>query len=241
MDEGDVEVGPKLLDEEVEGVLVLGEDEELLARVVAQPFLGHHLEQFVQLALGAGSLGLLRLDQEGPQRLEFGLQLDDGGRQPLLECLLLQLPQLGLVKVADILGVLREDARLEVLAVAQVGLRIGQCPFEPVNPSLEGALDRPHRRGEAALHRCQGKAGGAASRLPPDLSELLADEVRDRVVKVKLLALKLVAQRVRIARTEQLVARHVDHLLLGDLAVLRRVQLELLRTAVAVGVGIKQP
>ena len=66
VDQGDVEVGAELLDEVVERVLVLGEDEELLARVVAQAFLGHDVEQLVQLPLGAGGLGLLGLDQQRP-------------------------------------------------------------------------------------------------------------------------------------------------------------------------------
>ena len=104
VDDCDVEVAAELLDEVVEGVLVLGEDQQLLRLIVSEPFLGDDVEQLVQLAFGSGRFGVLGLDEQRSKCLDSASSSATVVRQPLLECLLLEFPQLVLVQVGDASG-----------------------------------------------------------------------------------------------------------------------------------------
>ena len=68
VDLGDLEVLGQVLDQVVEGVLVLGEDQQLLAAVLLQPEAGDHVEKLGQLALGPAVLDLLGQGEQRPQR-----------------------------------------------------------------------------------------------------------------------------------------------------------------------------
>ena len=82
----------ELLGQEVQGVLVLGEDQQLEGPVPAQSPLVEHAKQFVPLDFGSRGLGVLGLSQQRPHHLEFGPQLLDRAWQPLLKGTLLRFP-----------------------------------------------------------------------------------------------------------------------------------------------------
>jgi hypothetical protein len=79
VDDGDIEVGSQLFDEEVEGVFVFGEDQQFGGLVIAKSLVLHHVEQFVELDFGTELLGLLGLHKQGAQCSEFIFQFGDRG------------------------------------------------------------------------------------------------------------------------------------------------------------------
>ena len=131
--------------EKIEGVPVLGEDQQLDGSISSKTLVVENAEQFIQLDLGAGSLRLLGSGQQRPHHIEFGLQLRDRGRQPLVECPLFKPPLVLLGEIGDRVGVVREDQRGEILPAPQIRLGILERPLESSDPALQGTLDCPHR------------------------------------------------------------------------------------------------
>ena len=171
VDLGDLEVLGQVLHQVIEGVLVLGEDQQLPAAVLFQPEAGDHVEEFGQLALGPAVLDLLGQRQQRPHRLAFSFQLADGVGQPFLQGFFLSLPAGLLVKVVKILNI-GEQRGLERFAAAQVGCRVFQRFVDPVEPPLQGPADRPGAGGDPALHGGQREPGGGLGLLTADLPEL---------------------------------------------------------------------
>ncbi len=71
VDHRDLEVRAQLFDEELERVLVLGEDQQLLGGIVPDAVLLQDLPEFIELDLAAESLGFLCLRKQRTYSLEF--------------------------------------------------------------------------------------------------------------------------------------------------------------------------
>ena len=157
VDLGDLEVRGQVLDQVVQSVLVLGEDQQLLAAVFLQAQVLDHVEKLGQLALCPPGLDLLGEGEQRQQRRFLSFQLSDRVRQPLLQRFLFKLPAGVFVEIVEIVAVGRQR-RLEVPAVAQVRGGVLQSLVDPGNAPLQRAPDRAGAGGGTPLHGRQGEA-----------------------------------------------------------------------------------
>ena len=213
--------------QELRGVAVLGEDDQLLA---AEPGVAQHLPQRVELGLVARRQPGARVAEERghlePLRLQLAQVHRHGGAQrPLLE------PFVALGAARPGRGVLVGGAGLElVVQTVQAPLPARELLFRET--SLPNLRDQRRQLLVAALERARQRVGGAgeppledAHRQPrrrpvedPRAVVVVADVVGGRVVQLLLAPRSLrqgVAERVATALRVEWRAVEADHLLLG--------------------------
>ncbi len=221
---------------------MLSEDEQLLAAVFLESLGADNVEQLGEFTFGSPCLDLLREAEYRAKGIPLSVKLGDGVGQPLVECLLLQLPSRLLVEIFDFVDIpALKETLLEARLRSQVGGRVGKCSVYSIEPSFESPSDRPRARGDSPLHGGQGEACGRPSGIASDISQLPSDEVGDRIVEAEFIAVDFVLYPLRVTILEQLVPSHVAHDLLRDLTKQLRWHIELVGTAVAPGVRVKQP
>ena len=257
MDEGDLpgESEPfQSAHQELRGVAVLGEDDELLLR---EGGIGHDRAQLLEFGVLAGFGEMAR---PGEKRLDLGAllaKLRQGERDEAAEGGLLErLVTFPLAPVArGLAGVLvggtgfeevgrARDARLaslELLDPARAHER------DSLVQAHEAALERAHQRVggacEAALEHAHGEARGGAVQ-HPRLVPGLGDVARRRVVERPLARAQGIAERVAVPLRIERPAVEADHLLLGaanEVAAALRLRECLERVEGRERVGCEQP
>ncbi len=230
------EQGADLVDQVVQGVAVLGEDDDLATfpRVTTdQALVGQDGAQLGPLAVGArvphpaGQLGQVGKDGD------LGGELDDGlGCGGSIDDFLLE--RLGLVAVEvvpHVVEVVRVGraathelcqplAQLRLGTAIRHGLHLPAPSLEPIAPPLQAAQDRLRAGRQAPLQHGHREANGVAATAltlgfePVGAVHLLPHVLGDRLVQLRLRVGQLIGHRVGNALGEQRPTLHRQQLLL---------------------------
>ena len=196
------EVG-ELADQEIQGVLVLGEDQEPLG--TAGQVLGNHAAEFLELGFRDVLLGVLGQPNQPVQLLDFGLQFGHvlGHREPF-DHFVLELPAVGLGQVVQVFG----NLAIFLLDLAQFAK-----VAEPFQATFQRHADCGKAGCKAALKHGQGQADVAVFGGHRPL-EVVLDVLGDGIVQVQFVLAEPVGKRLDVPGREARRAIELLHVLL---------------------------
>jgi len=170
---GPADESPDSIGEIIQGVAVLGEDDELPAMAVGVEHLRVVLEQpgeFIPLPVGPGLANSKRELFEVAEQFDFGPQFRDGsGGGGLVENALFGLFQLdvgSVLDVVDVVGVQRGDAGRDIkpnLVASLEKLLLAEPLLQPLASALQRLIDGFRRGRESALQDGESEADGPFS------------------------------------------------------------------------------